>query len=73
MDCEEFAIVGFWNLIKRPADKNGTQEADKYKCTRRFYIPNPMKRMVRSQGETNLYTILYTSHHSKDIFFFYKG
>lgn len=65
MDCQEYAIVSFWDL-----DEQGT---DKFYCTRFFIIPNPMKRMVIDAEGTVLYQVLYSSPHNNEVFFFFKG
>ena len=40
---------------------------------RHFYVPNPKKRMVRDVGGTQLYEVLYSSVHNKDVFLFFEG
>ena len=68
MDCEEFAVIAFWDL---------DPEQDVFSCTRHFYVPNPKKRMTRDVNGTQLYEILYLSKHGrnrdKEIFFFFEG
>lgn len=63
MGCTHFAVVGFW-------DFNSSE--DKYECARFFIIPNPMCRNVQNKDIT-LQQILYTSEHTDDVFFFFKG
>ena len=64
MNCEEYAIVSFWDL---------EEQSDKFVCVRFFLIPNPMKRMVMDSDGTQLYQVLYSSPHTNDVFFFFKG
>ena len=64
MDCREFAVVAFWDL---------NAEDDTFKCVRFFIMPNPIKRTIMDKGNTKLDQILYTSSHTKDVFFFFKG
>ena len=63
-NCTEFAVVAYWDL---------EESTDTFECSRYFLIPNPMKRMVSDVGGTQLFEVLYTSQHSKDVFFFFKG
>ena len=64
MNCQEYAIVATWDL---------DPDTDKFICSRFFLIPNPMKRMVKKASGTELFQVLYSSPHSKDVFFFFKG
>ena len=36
-ECENYAVIGFWNL----------EEDDTFKCDRFFVLPNPYKRMIK--------------------------
>lgn len=62
-DCDEFAVVAFWDLTS----------VDTFKCNRFFIIPNPHKRIVKDSSGTLVYRVLYTSEQTQDVFFFYKG
>ena len=64
MNCEEYAIMATWELEK---------QTNRFVCKRFFLIPNPMKRLVINASGTELYQILYSSPHTKDVFFFFKG
>ena len=64
MNCAEYAIVGLWDL---------DWEKDTLVCKRFFYIPNPLKRIVKNTDGTKLYQVLYVSEHTKEVFFFFKG
>ena len=46
---------------------------DTFKCNRFFVAPDPFKRTIRNCEETELHQVLYSSPHSKDVFFFYRG
>ena len=61
--CKEFAVVAFWDL----------DASDRFACSRFFVIPNPMKRTIRDCEGTELQQVLYTSSHTNDVFFFFKG
>ena len=56
-------MVAFWDL----------HETDVFNCTHFFKIPNPRKRIVRDVDGTILYQVLFTSQHTNDVFFFWKG
>jgi len=64
-NCKSFAVVGFWNL--------NSESDDTFTCNRFFIIPNPMSREVKSVSGTHLWQVLYSSPHTKDVFFFFKG
>ena len=64
MDAKELAVVAFWDL---------DPEDDKFKCTRFFIVPSPMKRTIKEVGTATLSQILYTSQHNKEVFFFFMG
>ena len=55
--------MAFWDL----------HETDVFNCTHFFKIPNPRKRIVRDVDDTKLYQVLFTSQHTDDVFFFWKG
>ena len=60
---EEVATIAYWKM-----DTEG-----KFRSYRHFSVPNPMKREVRFNKETqnSLFQVLYYGRH-KEIFFFYK-
>ena len=62
--CEEYAIIAFWSL--HPED-------DTFECDNFFYVPNPYKRTIRKDDDVELSQVLYSSPHTNDIYFFYKG
>ena len=62
-DCKEFAVVAFWDLHK----------TDVFVCTRFFIVPNPIKRIVKDSNGTIVNQVLFTSQHTNDVFFFWKG
>ena len=64
MNCDEYAIVATWVL---------EESTNRFICKRFFLIPNPMKRTVVDASGTELKHVLYSSPHSQDIFFFFKG
>ena len=64
MGCKEFAVVAFWDLDK---------DTDLFICKRFFIAPSPMSRTVKDCDGTKIEQVLFTSHHTKDVFFFYKG
>ena len=64
MNCADYAIIGFWDLDKLD---------DRFKCSRFFIAPSPMKRTIQDSDETELDQILYTSDVTYDVFFFFKG
>ena len=61
--CEEFAIIGYWKLT----------EDDTFKCYRSSDVLDPNKRMIRKCEETEMFQVLYSSHHTKEVFLFHKG
>lgn len=64
MGCSEFAVIAFWDM---------EPETERYICTRYFIAPNPQSRTVTEADGTILKQVLYTSHHTRDVFFFFKG
>lgn len=64
MECQEFATVAFWDLDAL---------TDQFNCTRFFIMPNPMKRTIQDVEDTQLDQVLFSSPHTKDVFFFFKG
>ena len=36
-------------------------------------VPNPLTRMIKGEKGTELKQVLYTSEHTKEVFFFFKG
>ena len=62
-DCKDFAVIAFWDLHK----------TDVFNCSRFFIVPNPIKRIIKDQRGTLVNQVLFTSEHTKDIFFFWKG
>ena len=62
--CERYAVVAFWSL---------SDYSDCQKCYRFFFVPNPSMRMIRKSEKSELYQILYSSAHNKDVFFYFKG
>ena len=62
-DCNEFAVVAFWDLDK----------TDVFVCNRFFIIPSPFKRSVMDAKGTSVHQVLFTSEHTKDVFFFWRG
>ena len=63
-ECENYAVIGFWDLKK---------VSDTFKCVRFFVMPDPYMRMISKCDDTELYQILYSSQHSKDVFLFFEG
>ena len=60
---DDFAVIAFWDLTS----------VNTFKCNRFFIVPKPHKRVVIDQKGTLMYRVLYTSEHTGDVFFFYKG
>ena len=57
---DEFAIIGYWK-----------QSQNVFSCYHFFYVPTPMKRAIKDDGQTVLYQLLYTGL-KNEIFFFFK-
>ena len=65
MDAKDLAVIAFWDL---------DPEEDKFKCSRFFIVPSPMKRTIKEVGDgSTLSQILYSSQHNKEVFFFFMG
>ena len=64
MGCKEYAVIGFWDL---------DLESNKFKCSRFFITPSPLTRTISRSGDTELYQVLYSSPHNKEVFFFFRG
>lgn len=64
MAVEELALIAFWDLNK---SKNI------FECSHHFYVPSPKKRNVKQVGNIEVYQVLYSSPHSKDVFFFFEA
>ena len=64
MGCSEFAVIAFWDL---------EPETDNYYCSRYFIAPNPKSRIVAETAGTIVKEVLYVSHHTRDVFFFFEG
>lgn len=64
MGCSEFAVIAFWDI---------DPESERYVCMRYFIAPSPQSRIVAEADGTVVRQVLYTSHHTRDVFFFFKG
>lgn len=56
-------MVAFWDL----------HPTDVFVCNRFFIIPSPVKRVVKDAKGTQVHEVLFTSPHTNDVFFFWKG
>ena len=62
-DCKEFAVIAFWDHHK----------TDVFECKRFFIVPSPVKRIIKDSNGTLVYEVLFTSPHTNDVFFFFRG
>ena len=58
---KEVAIIAYWKQTPSHV----------FKCYHYFYVPNPMKRVIKDVADATLHQMLYTGQKG-EIFFFYK-